>query len=82
MCNFDVQRNNFSMINNTWWWPYVAETCSEEEGWIENTVVYLPHAELLKRRNLETRLRNNRERCFPLPSPRFPRFASLRTARC
>jgi hypothetical protein len=34
--NFDIQCNNFSMIDNTWWWPYAAITCSEEEGWLDD----------------------------------------------
>jgi hypothetical protein len=34
--NFDMHCNNFSKIDNTWWWPYAAETCSEEEGWLDN----------------------------------------------
>jgi hypothetical protein len=38
--NSDVQRNNFSEMDNTWWWPYTAETCSEEVGWLDN-MLYL-----------------------------------------
>jgi hypothetical protein len=36
ICNFDVQCDDFSKIDNTWWWPSVAKTCSEEEGWLDN----------------------------------------------
>jgi hypothetical protein len=40
-----------------------------------------PMRELLKRRKLETRLRNSSDQCFTLPSPcfPFPRFAPHRT---
>jgi hypothetical protein len=31
-----IQYNNFSKTENTWWWSYTAETCSEEEGLLEN----------------------------------------------
>jgi hypothetical protein len=34
--NFDVQCNNFSKIDNIWWWPYTDEMCSEEEEWLDN----------------------------------------------
>jgi hypothetical protein len=34
--NFDIQCNNFSMIEDTWWWLYSAEPCNVEEGWLDN----------------------------------------------
>jgi hypothetical protein len=34
--NFYIQCNNFSKIDNTWWWLYAVETCSEQEGWLDN----------------------------------------------
>jgi hypothetical protein len=34
--NFDIQCNKYSKIEDTWWWPYTAETYSEEEGWLDN----------------------------------------------
>jgi hypothetical protein len=30
---FDIQCNNFSKLEDTWWWPYTAEPCNVEEGW-------------------------------------------------
>jgi hypothetical protein len=33
---FDAQCTNISKIEDTWWWPYTAETCSVEEGWLDN----------------------------------------------
>jgi hypothetical protein len=34
--NSDIQCNNFSKIEDTWWWPYTAEACNVEEGWLYN----------------------------------------------
>jgi hypothetical protein len=33
---FWYECNNFSKIEETWWWSYTAETCSEEEEWLDN----------------------------------------------
>jgi hypothetical protein len=34
--HFDIECNNFSKIEDTWLWQYTAETCSEEEEWLDN----------------------------------------------
>jgi hypothetical protein len=34
--NSDMQCNKFSKIQDTRWCPYMAKTCSEEEGWLDN----------------------------------------------
>jgi hypothetical protein len=53
--------------------------------WVRYCGVFAPCGSLLKRRNLETRLRNNTGRCFLRAKPRIsspplamPRFPSLR----
>jgi hypothetical protein len=57
----------------------VAESLRSNALAIHVTIVWRnrPMRGLLKRRNIETRLRNSSEQCFPIPSPRFPspRFA-------
>jgi hypothetical protein len=40
---FGIQCNNFIKMDIAWWWPYTAQTCSAEEGWLDEikTEIYV-----------------------------------------
>jgi hypothetical protein len=42
--NFDIQCDNFSKIEDTRCWPYIAEPCNVEDGLLYNINFFsLPH---------------------------------------